>query len=221
VSYAHTFDRRFAAVLFDLDGTLIDSTASVNRSWRRWAAEFGITFDGEVPHGLPSATTARRHLPPELVDAGAARMEELEITDTAGIVAYPGVLGLLAALPPGRHGIVTSCTTELAAARMGAAGLTAPPILVTVDQLQRGKPDPEGYRTGAQRLGFDPRDCVVIEDAPGGLAAGRAAGCTTIALTTTTDPGLLAADVVVGSLSDLEFAVEPDGIRVRLATSSH
>lgn len=207
-------DRAFSAVLFDLDGTLVDSTASVLRSWSCWADEFGVTLPERLEHGLPASVQVTRHLPPDRVAEGAGRIAELEITDTDGIAALPGAMAALGAIPPARWAIVTSCTTELAAARMAAAGIPTPTVLVTVDRITRGKPDPEGYRLAAHELGVDPADCLVVEDAPSGLAAGRAAGGATLGLTTTTAADLIEADLVVGSLGDVRFVPGVDGVRV-------
>ncbi|MCL2780244.1 MAG: HAD-IA family hydrolase [Actinomycetia bacterium] len=210
-------DRTFAAILFDLDGTLIDSTAAVKRCWLRWTTEFGVPLPEVIEHGLASRTNAARYLPAADVEAAAKRWEELEVIDTDGVVAAPGARAMFDALPPNRAAIVTSCTIALARARIAAAGLIAPPVTVTVDQLRRGKPDPEGCLRAASLLGVDPRDCVVVEDAPAGLAAGTAAGCMTIALTTTTDRTELSADLIVDTLADLRVTIEPSGIRLRRA----
>ena len=146
-----------------------------------------------------------------------ARIEQIEIEAAVNgsIPVLPGAAAALAALPPGRAAIVTSCTTPLAAARIGATDLTSPAVTVTADQLARGKPDPEGFLRASAALGFDPRSCLVVEDAPAGLAAGRAAGCALLGLTTTTEPGeLLSADAVVGTLAEVTFVAGPDGVRV-------
>jgi sugar-phosphatase len=207
------FGRTFAAILFDLDGTLVDSTAAVERSWRRWAAEFGV-YMPELPHGLPSRDTVARSLPADRLEVGAQYIEDLELTDTEGVIALPGAREALVALSGGSAAIVTSCTAALATARLRAADLTPPDIVVTADQLRRGKPDPEGYLLAAHRLGLDPADCLAIEDAPGGLAAATAAGCATVALTTTTAASDLVADAVIGTLADLELLRTVDGVFV-------
>lgn len=207
--------RVFAAVLFDLDSTLVDSTAAVGRSWERWAAEHGLTAADLGEHtGLPSRETVARLLPGTDLAAAAARIELLELTDTDGVVALPGAAEALAAVPADRQAIVTSCTAALAAVRLAAAGLTAPRVLVTVDRLQRGKPEPDGYLLAAAELGVDPAQCLVVEDAIGGIAAARAAGCAVLAVSTTTPADRLPADLVVGTLADVTFSVRPDGVRV-------
>ncbi len=209
--------RVFAAVLFDLDGTLVDSTASVERCWRRWAAEFGVRLPAVHEHGLPARTMVARYLPPHLVEAGVARMEELEVSDTEGIATLPGAREALAALGPSHAAVVTSCTAELAQSRIAAAGVPTPNVVITVDQVKRGKPDPEGYLLAAHRLGVDPGECLVVEDAPGGLAAAVAAGCATIALATTTPRSALVADVIVSSLAQIRFTAGSNGVRVTIA----
>jgi sugar-phosphatase len=216
-------DRRFAAVLFDLDGTLVDSTASVQRSWTAWAAEFGITEDDlRRHHGMPSraiiaGVAAAGALEPVRVDEATARITELEIADAVGIAALPGAARALAVLLPERAAIVTSCTRPLADARIHAAGLPVPPVLVSADRVQRGKPDPESYELAAQELRVAPGDCLVVEDAPAGLLAAKAAGCATLALTTTTATDALDADLIVADLGAVRFVVTPEGIGLTFA----
>jgi sugar-phosphatase len=207
--------RAFAAVLFDMDGTLVDSTPAVGRSWRRWAQEFGVqldSFDGW--HGIPAAQVVPAFLPEDQWEKAHRRIEEIEISDVDGVVLLPGAVGGLAALPPGRAAIVTSCTAPLAQARIAATGLVPPSVLVTADQVEVGKPDPAPYLLAAQQLGVKASDCLVIEDAPAGLASGRAAGAATLALATTHAVGELEADAIVADLSAVRFSVGPDGVRV-------
>jgi mannitol-1-/sugar-/sorbitol-6-phosphatase len=208
-------ERSFDAVLLDLDGTLIDSTAAVIRCWSAWATERGIDPERlRGYHGVPARQIVRDLVPEPEVAAASTRIDELELLDVRGIVALPGAPQTLAALPGGRWAIVTSCTGRLAAARLGAAGLAAPQVLVTADDVTVGKPDPEPYRLGARRLGVDPARCLVIEDAPSGLAAGRSAGATTLAVVTTTARDALEADAVIDSLADVVLRMTPDGIRL-------
>lgn len=210
--------RRFAAVLFDLDGTLVDSTAAVLRSWLAWAAERGIEparLQGY--HGVPARAIVSDLVPAAEVEPATARITELELLDVRGITVLPGAAEALLALPAGRAAIVTSCTSPLAAARVGATRLEAPDVLVTADDVERGKPDPEPYLLGASRLGVAPDECLVVEDAPSGLAAARAAGMATLAVTTTTARELLAADAVVGTLADVLLTAGPDGVGVSAA----
>jgi sugar-phosphatase len=178
---------RCRGVLFDLDGVLVDSTPAVARVWTRWAHEHG--FDpGEVvrkAHGRPSITTIRELLPKGDHGAEDREMERREIADLDGVVPLPGALELLRALPLQRWAIVTSCTRALAHVRITAAGLPEPKYLVTSTDVQHGKPDPEPYRKGAQLLGMPAADCIVIEDSPAGIQAGKAAGARVLALRTT------------------------------------
>jgi sugar-phosphatase len=209
--------RDFAAVLFDMDGTLIDSIPVVVRSWLRWATEEGVDPRRLVGfHGVPARGIAEQLLPPERVDAAVARIEAIETADTDGITILPGALDALAALTGDLDlcAIATSCTRVLADARIAATGLPVPRVVVTASDVDRGKPHPDPFLLAAQRLGVDPAHCLVVEDAPGGLEAARAAGCATLAVTTTTEPADLVADAVVATLAEVRFA--PAGGRVRL-----
>ncbi|AEW97630.1 phosphatase [Streptantibioticus cattleyicolor NRRL 8057 = DSM 46488] len=213
---------RTDALLFDMDGTLISSLESVVRCWRRWAREYGIGAErfGRVRlHGRPAVEIIGELLPPERVAGALARIEELEVADVAGgVVRLPGTAELLAALPAERWAVVTSATGRLARARLAAAGIT-PGLLVSADDVRRGKPDPEPFLLAAGKLGFAPHHCTVFEDAPAGLAAGRAAGMYTVALTTTHDVAELAADLVVADLSQVTAAAGADGVRLTVATA--
>jgi sugar-phosphatase len=198
--------RPFAAVVFDMDGTLIDSTTVVVRSWLRWAQEHGVDPRRlEGFHGVPAAAIVAELLPRHRHDDAVARITEIELADTDGIDVLPGAAEALAALAPDHSAIATSCTAPLAAARIAASGLVAPRVLVTADDVERGKPHPDPFLLAAQRLGVDPADCLVVEDAPGGLQAARAAGCATLAVTTTTEREALVADAVVTDLSQVVF----------------
>lgn len=192
-------------VLADLDGTLVDSTPAVTRSWRAWGARHGLDGDAIVAasHGCPAAETVARVLPDADVEAEAAALEELEVRDTDGVVALPGATEVLG-LPHDRVAIVTSCTERLARARLAAAGLPVPRVLVCSDMVARGKPAPDPYLLGARRLGADPADCLVLEDAPAGVAAGRAAGMTVLAVTTSHAAAELRdAELVASGLPEL------------------
>jgi mannitol-1-/sugar-/sorbitol-6-phosphatase len=213
-------DEVFEAVIFDMDGTLIDSTPAVLRAWSTWADEHGLTSAEFVRHhGVPSAGVVRAILPVDQQDAGIARINELELTDVAGIVVLAGAAEALAALVEAKNAIATSCTIPLAQARIRAAGLLPPSVLVTADDVARGKPHPDPFLAAAERLGVDPKRCLVVEDAPMGLEAARAAGCFTLAVVTTTPREDLHADAIVDDLSKVEFQPGSDGIRVRLRSA--
>jgi len=207
--------RTFDAVLFDLDGTLIDSTPAVLRSWVTWAHEHDVdprSLEGN--HGVPAAQIVASVLPPHQVQAALQRIVEIEVADVEGILVLPGTLDALAALPGGACAVVTSCTRVLAHARIEATGLPAPAVVVTADDVTTGKPDPAPYLLGARLLGVDPARCLVVEDAPSGLLAGSLAGAATLAVTTTTPADQLRADAVVTDLSDVRFTASADGVRV-------
>ncbi|WP_424887175.1 HAD-IA family hydrolase [Streptomyces sp. XH2] len=173
----HTFTVQ--ALLFDMDGTLVDSTTAVARTWRRFARRHGLDAEEilRTSHGHRTAETVARHAPSGAdVDAETAWLVAQDVADTTGVVAVPGAAELLATLPPDRWALVTSAGRELAARRMAAAGLTPPPVTVTADDVAAGKPDPEGYLTAARLLGVPAAGTVVFEDAPAGLDAARAAG---------------------------------------------
>lgn len=207
--------RRFDAVLFDMDGTLIDSTPAVERSWATWSVEYGLIGSAlEFGHGQPAAHLVRSILPPEQVDTALRRIAELELADVHDITVLPGAAELLAALPADRVAIVTSATRALATTRLKAAGFHPPAVVVTFDDVRNGKPDPEPFLVGAARLGVNPARCLVVEDAPAGIEAGRAAGCATLAVTTTSPRSKLTADLVVDSLSQVSLVRGIDGFSV-------
>ncbi|MCM3533587.1 HAD-IA family hydrolase [Cellulosimicrobium funkei] len=213
--------RTFDAVLFDMDGTLIDSVPAVDRNWRRWAAEHGLpdAEDFQIQHGTPARTLIATLLPADQVEPAYDRIHELELEDNEGVTILPGTRDALAALPPQRQAIVTSCTRPLAAARMAASGLVAPSVVVTADDVAHGKPDPDPFLLGAERLGVDPARCLVVEDAPAGVASARAAGCAVLVVTGTHTADELASaspapDALAAGLAAVRFAAGPDGIRI-------
>jgi sugar-phosphatase len=209
----------FEAVIFDMDGTLIDSTPAVIRAWATWRDEHGLSAeDMAVHHGVPAAATVRAILPEHLHESALDRIHELEVTDVDDIELLPGAAEALAALVHGRSAIATSCTAPLAAARIRAARLVAPSVLVTVDDVEHGKPHPAPFLEAARRLGVDPARSLVVEDAPKGLQAAKAAGCFTLAVTTTTAAEDLDADAVVQDLSAVRFQVVEGGVRVQPAS---
>lgn len=191
------------AVLFDMDGTLVDSDAAVERAWLTWAGEYGVNGPEAVrlAHGSPSEPTVRKmlpHLDEAAVQASAARQLELQYDDLSDVVPAPGAFELIAELARQRvpWAVVTSADQRLARARLGAAGIEAP-VLVTIDDIAAGKPDPAGYLLGAKLLDVSPADCLVVEDADVGIAAGRAAGARTAALRG------LDGDLRIASLAEL------------------
>ena len=175
------------ALLFDLDGVLVDSTPAVARIWTIWANKHGFVPDQVVrqAHGRPSIATIRDLLPHADHQAENSEVERGEIEDTEGVIPLPGALEILQALPQDRWTIATSCTRRLAEVRIRAAGLPMPKHMITSDDVQHGKPDPEPYLKAAQILGFPSTDCIVVEDAPAGIRAGQASGARVLALRTT------------------------------------
>jgi sugar-phosphatase len=211
------------ALLFDLDGVLADSTASIEAHWRRWAARHALDPYALVRlvHGRRAVDTIRAVAPHLDPDEELAALVAAEASDMAGVVAAPGAAALLARLPVAAWAVVTSGVRAVAEARLRASGLPLPPVLVAADEIAHGKPDPEGYLTAASRLGWPPPSCVVIEDAPAGIAAARAAGMGCVALTTTHAAAVLrGADLVVPSLAELRVERTSDvdrGTRFRLS----
>ncbi len=194
------------ALLFDLDGVLIDSTPAVTRVWSRWAVEHN--FDPEtvvhLAHGRPSRSTIRELLPDADIAAEDRIVERWEMEDTEGVVFLPGAQRLLENLPRERWTIATSCTRPLAEVRLRAAGLPIPDTMVTSSDVTHGKPDPEPYLKAAAKLGIRPEDCIVVEDAPAGVLAGKASGARVIGLPTTMKVELLrdaGADWIVENCS--------------------
>ena len=200
---------RCGAILFDLDGVLMDSRVAVERAWERWAAGHGIDPVAVLAeaHGRRTIDTIRVIAPLLDVETEARLLEDAEALDFDGVTTLPGAAELLGALPSGSWTVVTSGTRTLATGRLVHGGLPIPQQLITADDVERGKPDPQPYFAGAAALGVDPADCLVIEDAPAGIEAGKAAGMTVLALATTFQASeLAAADYVVGSLADVALS---------------
>lgn len=173
------------ALLFDMDGTVLDSTPVVERLWTQLCERFGIDPASVLPHihGVRAIDSIRRFLPADADhETLAAELAARERTELDGVVAIPGAHALLTALPAGSLALVTSATEPLMHARMAAAGLPIPGVVVTAEQVERGKPDPQGYRDAARILGVSPEDAIVFEDAPAGLAAAAAAGMRSVAI---------------------------------------
>jgi sugar-phosphatase len=178
---------RCSALLFDLDGVLVDSRAVVERVCGRWALRHGLDPEKvlRIAHGRRSRDTVQALAPHLDQDREVAWLDAAELADVDGLREVPGVRQFLASLPGGSWGVVTSCGLALAKLRLTSVGLPTPEVVVTSEDVPRGKPAPDGYRLGATRLGQDASACLVFEDAPPGIAAGRAAGARVIALRTT------------------------------------
>jgi sugar-phosphatase len=208
-----------SALIFDLDGVLVDSLAVIERHWRRWAAsrELPVSRVLEVAPGRPTLETIRLVAPHLDADKEAAELTAAEAPDTGGLVAIDGALELLAALPPEGWAVVTSGIRITAETRLSHTGLPLPRVLISADDVSRGKPDPEGYLTAAERLGAHPSECVVIEDAPTGLAAAKAAGMRTIGVAFQFGcEDLAEADATVDRLNDLRVEVEASDGKVSM-----
>jgi sugar-phosphatase len=211
---------RCKGVLFDMDGILISSLGSVERSWTIWAKarDLDVTTAIHTAHGCRAIETIRK-LRPDLDDEAELKyIEDLEIADNEGLAVLPGVLDLLAALPAHRWTVVTSATERLARVRMAAGGIPVPERIITADMVENGKPHPEPYLRGAEILGLPAADCVVFEDSASGTKAGRAAGCTVIGTTFSHTIGeLSAAHYLVTDLTGIQVEVLPgeEGLALR------
>ena len=207
-------------ILFDMDGVLVSSIGSVVRCWRRWAEIYEIPNAEiyEVPHGVRAIDIVKSLRPDIDPQEGLRVIEDMEMEDTADLVVLPGVKKLLESLPLERWAIVTSATRRLLLGRLAAAGLPVPERIISGDMVERGKPDPEPYRRGAELLGFHPEECIVVEDAPSGVGAGIAAGIRVLGvLGTHTAEELNAANWIVESLEELSVMAKADGLELRFA----
>ena len=203
-----------AAILFDLDGVLVDSTRSVERQWRAWAREQGVDAEKvmAVAHGVRSREVIRVVAPHLDAEAEARRLESREAHDRDGVVVMPGAVELVRTIPEGRWCVVTSGTRLLATTRLKLAGIPIPKVMITADDVVNGKPHPEPYLKGAERLGVKPEECLVIEDAPAGIQSAHAGGMKVIALASTYPASKLGeADLVVPTLPRIQ--ISPDGAR--------
>ena len=208
------------AILFDLDGVLVDSRGTVERSWRAWAARRRLDAEAVVAllHGRRAVDVVRLIAPHLDADAEVQILLARELADADGVLAAPGAARLLAALPPSSWAIVTSGTRAIATARLRRAQLPIPDVLVSADDVAAGKPHPEGYLRAAARLGARPERCIVVEDAEAGVAAGRAANMTVIGVTACAATLERAgATVWVRSLAGLRAAAPAPGAGVALA----
>lgn len=209
------------ALLFDLDGVLVDSTECVTRTWRRWAATHGLDADHilAVAHGRRTIDTVRLVAPHLAVNGEVEALARSEARDTEGVYEVPGARDLVQALPEGTWAVITAGLRAVAMLRITHTELPEPAVLITAEDLAHGKPDPEGYLRAAECLEVPPAECVVIEDAPAGLAAARAAGMRAIAVTTThAAESLAGAEWGVATLADLRATRTTAGLALHLAT---
>jgi sugar-phosphatase len=206
-----------AAILFDLDGVLVDSTRAVDREWREWAAQKGVDGDAimAIAHGVRTVEVIRRVAPQLDAEAEATEIENREAGDQHDVLVMPGAVELVRSIPIGQWGVVTSGSKLLASARLRFCGFPIPDVLVTADDVTNGKPDPEPYLKGAARLGFDAKDCIVIEDAPAGIQAARSAGMKVIGLASTYAPSELhSADAVVEKFQRIVLQIADGRIKL-------
>jgi len=193
-------------ILFDLDGILVDSRPLIEEIWRSWAAPLGLDAERfiRVAHGRRTSETLRQVAPDLDIAANTAVLDAMEEVATEGLAPVSGAVELLASLEPGSWAIVTSGSRAVASLRLRIAGLPTPDVMVTGEDVRHGKPDPEPYLLGAERTGTHPSECIVVEDAPAGVSAGKAAGMRVVAVMTThSRPSLAQADVVLSHLSEL------------------
>jgi len=208
------------AILFDMDGVLMDSTPSVERVWRTWAAKHGLDPErvASQAHGRRSIETIRAVAPELDAEKENVIVEQMEIDDKEGVTALPGAAELLAHLPPERFAIVTSATRPLAVARLGYAGIPVPRYMISANDVIHGKPSPEPFLKGTDLLGFTPADCLVFEDSPAGIASARSAGMKVIALQTTYPADQLqATHAIISTLADVKANVLDENITLQLA----
>ena len=201
------------AILFDLDGVLVDSTPAVINTWNRWAEAHDMDPDHilEVAHGRRTIETIRLIAPESDAEAEAQELERIEVENLEGVYEIDGARELLFSLPKDRWVVVTSGTRALATRRMEHTSLPVPTILVSAEDVTNGKPDPEAYLQGAHLAGFSPEQCLVVEDAPSGISAARSAGMAVVAIATTHQKDeLTEASVVVQSLEDIHISVESE-----------
>lgn len=210
-------DKLYSGFLFDMDGTLLNSIAAAERVWGRWAAEKGLDVEAFLPtmHGKRGIDTIRGlNLPGVDVEAEALVIERGEIEDVEGVVPIPGAVAFLNALPADRWAIVTSAPVLLARARIAAAGLPQPPKIVTAEDVKIGKPDPSGYRLGAQLIGADPARCLVFEDVLAGVQAGEAAGADVMVISATHTHPVTTRHPSIASYEGLTVEVTAEGMRI-------
>lgn len=211
-------DRRFAAFLFDMDGTIVSSIANAERHWGAWAERHGLDVDAFLPtiHGVQTVETIRRlGLPGVDPVVEAAKITAAEMDDLTGVEAIPGAAAMLAALPPGRWTIVTSAPRALAARRLAHAGLPFPDHAVAAEDIARGKPAPDAFLMGAERLGVPIADCLAFEDAPAGIESAQRAGATLVVVTATHRHAMDVAHATIPDFAAVDLTAAAD-LRFRL-----
>jgi sugar-phosphatase len=207
------------AILFDLDGTLVESNSFIERLWQDWGRQHGIApqYMSEVMHGRRAREIIHIVAPHLPIKEEAYAMETAEISNMEGMQAYRGARGLLDALPRKQWAIVTSGTLRVASARLNYAKLPTPEVFITADDVKAGKPAPDGYLLAAKRLNVSPADCVVVEDAPAGIQAGKAAGMKVIGIASSLQKETLSqADIVVRELADIKLQFTGNSIRIQI-----
>lgn len=211
---ASVFDRAFGAFLFDMDGTVLNSIAAAERIWSAWAVRHGVEVETFLPtiHGARAIDTITRlNLPGVDAEEQAAFITAAEINDVEGIVEIPGAAAFLNALPKDRWAMVTSAPRDLALRRMAAAGLPEPAVMITAEDVKAGKPDPAGYLLAAKKLGVEPADCLIFEDATVGIQAAEAAGAALMIITTTHQHPIETAHATLASYDAIGVRVDGDG----------
>jgi mannitol-1-/sugar-/sorbitol-6-phosphatase len=208
-----------AAILFDLDGVLVDSTGSVDRQWRIWARERGIDEEKviAIAHGVRALEVIRTVAPDLDAEAEVSKLENREAADHDGVVVMPGAIDLVRSIPADQWGVVTSGRHRLAMSRLELAGIPTPKVMIAADNVDHGKPHPEPYLKGAATLGVDPKQCLVIEDAPAGIRAAHAGGMKVIGLTSTYQASVLRdADAIVQKLAQIKLVSAAGKLTVNL-----
>ncbi len=211
-----------AAILFDLDGVLIDSSTVVKRHWREWASKNRVSFEHlmDIAHGRTSTEIIRLVAPHLNAEEEGRHYEAVEGADTDGLKVFPAARKLLLSIPDGHWAVVTSGKPQTALTRLQYGGCPIPPVLITSDDVQRSKPAPDGYLLAAQRLGVPSSKCIVVEDSPAGVEAGQAAGMKVIAITTTHEPQMISqADIILKSIADMSVKLDGDQMRVLLESA--
>lgn len=212
---ASVFDRAFAAFLFDMDGTVLNSIAAAERIWSAWAVRHGVEVETFLPtiHGARAIDTITRlNLPGVDAEQQAAFITAAEIEDVEGIVEIPAAAAFLKDLPKDRWAMVTSAPRDLALRRMAAAGIPEPAVMITAEDVKAGKPDPSGYLLAAKKLGVEPADCLIFEDATVGIQAAEAAGAALMVITTTHQHPIETAHATLASYDAISVRVDSEGL---------